>query len=131
MPLRRKTAMVRNPMNKYGAKKSFGYDSNAERDYSEVLDLYRKGKIIRAWDHHPPAIKWSTAKWNVDFLITARDGQEFYIEYKGCETDYYKLKLKWFLSMEPIPAPLVIIKGSKSTGFAEYKRYGMEGIPFP
>jgi hypothetical protein len=118
--------------NKYGAKRSFGYDSNAERDYADVLEMKKRGGLIKDFIHHPPAVKWGNAphgtSWKIDFLVTLNDDAEIYVEYKGFPTDYYKIKYKWFKSDNV--APIIVMGGNKTKGFAEIERFDADGIEF-
>jgi len=121
-----------NRSNKYHARRSFGFDSNAERDYADVLEIKKRGGLIKDFIHHPPAVKWGnapyTASWRIDFLVTLNDDTEIYVEYKGMPTPEYKIKFKWFKSDNV--APIIIMGGNKTKGFVEIERFNAAGIDF-
>ena len=91
--------------NKYNASRSAGYDSKAEREYSEVLELLKRAGEIREFQHHPPAVKLcgGYVKWRVDYRVVGANGEEYYVEVKGMPTEGYRIKLNIWKYERPFP----------------------------
>jgi|GEM_PF-2378083 len=99
--------------NKYHAqgvrKGGHWYDSKAEAEYADVLELCKRGGLILDYQHHPPGVVLvGTIRWNIDYLVTGLGGQQFYVEVKGLATSDYKLKLELYRQVKP--APLYVVK---------------------
>lgn len=81
--------------NKYGARKTNGYDSKREWEYAETLrlrQLAENGDVLY-WLEQVP-IKLSVGKYVIDFLVFKRDGTHRYVEVKGFETAVWRLKVR-------------------------------------
>jgi len=100
--------------NKYNNIRSFGYDSMAEREYSEVLELLRLADPpeIVSFQHHPPAaVLVGSVRWRIDFLVET-EKHKFYVEVKGMPTSDYKVKLELYRSIydQGNLLPLFVVK---------------------
>ena len=95
----------RNRGNKYGVSPAasrtyncYTYDSKKEAGYAQNLDILLKAKEIKDWSRQVPIKVEINGKWiftyKVDFMITYNDDSLEYIEIKGMETPYWKLKFK-------------------------------------
>lgn len=83
--------------NKYNNQRSGGFDSQAEKRYGEVLEMLVRGGEIKSYIHHPPAIELMSGpkiSWRVDFLVTALDDSQYWVEYKGMKTTGYTYQLR-------------------------------------
>jgi hypothetical protein len=81
--------------NKYGAKKTRGYDSKREADYAAELELRSRASNgdVSHW-HEQVGIQLRTSVYKVDFLVFFKNGTHRYVEVKGVETDVWLLKMK-------------------------------------
>lgn len=100
--------------NKYHNVRSFGYDSQAEREYGDVLELLRIADPpeIVSFQHHPTAaVLVGSVKWRIDFLVNTKE-HLFYVEVKGMPTSDYKIKLELYRSLfsQGNLLPLFIVK---------------------
>lgn len=96
--------------NKYHAYRSGAYDSQAEKEYADLLDLLVKAGEIAAYKHHPPAFEIiSGLAWRLDYLIYDNDGQMIYVDVKGFQTPDYKTKLKLWM-IHRLDKNLLIVK---------------------
>lgn len=122
--------MARKPTtrrNKYNAKRSMGFDSQAERGYDDVLSLLKRSGQIKDYIHHPPAVKIvGSVKWRVDFKVIQNDDSGYYVEVKGMETSDYKLKL--LLWKDHKPAPLFVVKKYGELRYRVIDEVGTENI---
>ena len=123
--------------NKYNNNRSAGYDSNAEREYGDVLELLRIADPpeIVSFQHHPPAVVLvGSVKWRIDYLVTT-DYECYYVEVKGMETSDYKVKLELYRSLYPQSGllPLFVVKKYGPHRFRVTDSIGTEerGIPDP
>ena len=100
--------------NKYNNKKSsyngVVYDSKAEADYAEFLDISRHAK-----DPAAKVISWErqvryrfevnevhVGDYYLDFLVEYADGRVEHVDVKGVRTGVYKLKKKLMLACHGI-----------------------------
>ena len=80
--------------NKYGARKTNGYDSKREAEYAWTLGMRQKAENgdVLYWLEQVP-VKLSVGKYVIDFLVFKRDGTHQYVEVKGVELPAWKLKM--------------------------------------
>ena len=107
------------PKSKYKAKRipkaidGIGWDSQAERDYyySNLLFQEKAGRIKNI-ELHASVQLTKFIKWKVDYVwIDVESGRKIWCEFKGVETEAYKLKKN--LWKEFGPGELRIVKGCK------------------
>jgi hypothetical protein len=87
---------------KYGNKKTVyngrEYDSGAEAERAQELDLLIRGKVVREWiPQYPLEIKYADVKictYYADFKVVYENGDLEYEDVKGFRTEIYKLKKK-------------------------------------
>jgi hypothetical protein len=81
------------------------YDSVGEADYARGLDFAIKGNAIKSWRRQIPftlIVNGRTiCKHIIDFEITHNDDSLELIEYKGFETEEWKIKRKLFNALYP------------------------------
>jgi hypothetical protein len=81
------------------------YDSKGEMEYAVKLDWRKKaGEIIEIIPQYPIKIIVNgvfICNYVIDFKITLANGDVEYHEYKGCETDIWKLKWKLVHALYP------------------------------
>jgi len=100
--------------NKYHAIRVRKYDSKAEKEYADVLELLKRAGKIESYEHHPEPVvlmKASDGKditWKIDFLITNKEKQ-YYVEVKGFKTADFIIKLKMYRNLQ-IRLPLFVVK---------------------
>ena len=121
--------------NKYNNNRSAGYDSNAEKEYGDVLELLRIADPpeIISYQHHPPAVVLvGSVKWRIDFFVET-EKHKFFIEVKGLATSDYKIKLELYRSLYPQGnlLPLFIVKKYGPHRFMVIDEIGTEGINTP
>lgn len=72
------------------------YDSEGEKEYAIQLYLRVKGKDIKSWARQVKIdLKVNgchVTNYYIDFIITHNDGSLELIEYKGFETEHWKIK---------------------------------------
>ena len=110
--------------NKYHARRSDDFDSDAEKDYSGILKLLKMAGEIKDYRHHPPPVllfenpNGRDISWNIDFWVQQTDDVGYYVEVKGKPTrklpEYY-LKLRMYQAKPP--APLIVVEKVISTRF--------------
>ena len=84
--------MTFNRGNKYGAKRTMGYDSKVEADRGAQLDLLqRAGEITDLQRQQCVQLSEAQVHWRLDFCYV-EDGATIYEEVKGIETEAYRLK---------------------------------------
>jgi hypothetical protein len=106
MEFKKLTGKKRNKFNaetcEYRGRK---YDSKGEMEYAIKLDWRKKsGEIAKITPQYPIAIIVSghqICNYVIDFKIDFTDGHIEYHEYKGCETDLWKLKWKLAKALYP------------------------------
>jgi hypothetical protein len=81
------------------------YDSIGERDYAIKLDWRKKrGEIVAIYPQFPIKILVGgvlICRYIIDFKIELKNGQIEYHEFKGVETDLWKLKWKLVHALYP------------------------------
>lgn len=101
--------MILGKLNKYHAKRSGPFDSQAELEYGEVLELEKRAGEIKDYIHHPPAIKmYGRIRYEPDYLVTGKDGKQCYVEVKGDETGEWRIKFNWL--KENCPLSLFVVQ---------------------
>jgi len=106
------------PRNKYGAKrKEFNgrsYMSRGEAGYAQELEYRRKaGEIVEIVPQYRLSLDvngYHIANYYVDFKVTLADGSEELHEYKGFETDVWRMKWKLTEALYGDQYKLVVIK---------------------
>lgn len=94
--------------NKYNAKgrhyNGQWYDSTGEMNYAQELDWRLKAGEIKSWERQVKLeLKVNgvaICNYYVDFLIHHNDGSREYVEYKGFETEVWRLKLKILMATQ-------------------------------
>ena len=79
--------------NKYGAKRTNGYDSKREAEYASELQRQKQAGVVVDWLEQVP-IKLPGCKYVVDFLVFYEDGSVRMVEVKGRMTPAASLKLR-------------------------------------
>ncbi len=76
------------------------YHSKKEAGYAQHLDLLIKAKEIKSWERQVKISLdvngYHITNYYIDFVVTHPDGILEYIEVKGFETMYFKMKYKLF-----------------------------------
>jgi len=121
--------------NKYNARRTMylghAYDSQAEAEYAQVLNLVRKSGDIKNWEPHPAAVQIIPGlnhKWRLDFLVHNNKGQWWYVDVKGRKTDRFTINMKLWRQRKPKPLPLIIVQRYGEMRFKMIDSVGMEGI---
>ena len=91
------------------------YHSTLEAEFAQVLDLMKKGKLIKEIKPQPSFRLDVNGKHicNIipDFFVIDKDDQEIIYEVKGKETDTWKIKAKLFQALYPQYKYEVVKKG--------------------
>lgn len=79
--------------------KDFSYDSKLEAGYAAMLDRMIKTGEIESWERQVKVELFGEngahiCDYKVDFLVYHKDGSKEYVEVKGLETPYWRLKWK-------------------------------------
>lgn len=105
------------PYNKYSAIKAVyngrKYDSKAEANYAQELDLRLKAKDILLWEPQV-TIKLEiegklVCSYRADFKVTLKNGIIQYVDVKGMSLPIFKLKMKLLKILHP-EINLLIVK---------------------
>ncbi len=106
-------------ISKYGNKRSEGFDSKFERNFSGELDLRVKAGDVTSYRHHVriplcftvDGIEFRICDYVIDYVVECADGITEYVEVKGRETADWRLKWKMFealYSRRPLTRLLVV-----------------------
>ncbi len=116
------TFYLQRKANKYGAKKTvfngLKYDSKGEAGYAQELELLLKAGEISKVERQKtfPLFGRNGGKvttHRVDFLVTLLDGTQEVREYKGWETDSWRIKRNLFVDNYPdIQYVVITAKGN-------------------
>ncbi len=70
-----------------------------------MLELLKRAGEIRDYEHHPPAVELcgGLVKWKVDYRVAGINGEEYYVEVKGMQTEGYRIKLNIWKYERPFP----------------------------
>ena len=101
--------LTKKRQNKYNAEiveyNGRKYDSKGEAEYAMKLDWRKKaGEIKAIYPQFPIKIVVGSVficQYVIDFKIELKNGLFEYHEYKGCETDTWKLKWKLVKALYP------------------------------
>lgn len=81
----------------------FRYDSGFEAQYGMFLESELKAKRITKYDRQinlPLVVNdYKVCDYRIDFIVYHLDGTTEYVEVKGYQTDFWKLKWKLFESL--------------------------------
>ena len=95
------------------------HDSRAEARYCNILQLRKKAGDIKSFRNQvtfPLIVNGKTVtSHRVDFLVTGNDGKDYVDEFKGPETDAWKIKRKLFIALHPDIPYNTIKKANRST----------------
>lgn len=97
--------------NKYGAKKTNGYDSKAEAKYAMKLGMLKQAGVIVDWLEQVPIKLGDGITYRVDFMIIKSDWTVKFVEVKGFQTKEYRIKRKLLDQVRPaIAARTEVVK---------------------
>ncbi len=97
--------------NKFGARKTNGYDSAAESRYADRLQAMKQAGAILDWVEQVLIELDAGITWKVDFMIIGLDGRVRFVEVKGVRTRDFEMRMKLLKKHRPaIAARLEIVK---------------------
>lgn len=109
-------------MSKYRARKTeYGgqtYDSAAEAQYAERLELRRLAGDIRWWTRAAPIVlvpgkRKDRITYKPDFWVVGADGSGWFVDVKGVVLPIFRIKLKLLRHVRPDIRLLIVDAGGK------------------
>lgn len=88
------------------------YDSKGEMQYAQWLETLRSGGEIVSIERQPRVCLADAVKYRADWLVEYRDGRREYIDFKGHESDRFRVVKQLWKVHGPLPLRLVARNGS-------------------
>jgi len=83
------------------------YDSKLEASYAAKLELAKKSGELLFYLRQVPIDLPGNTKYRVDFLEFWADGNVYFVDCKGYETETFRLKLRQVTELYPIEIKIV------------------------